>query len=83
MYFIIGACYAGWEEFGDRCYFFNFGRYDDVVWPNAKERCEEVGAELLVINNEEENDFIFQNLPHDSEYWIGIHSKYTTGGLRA
>ena len=53
-------CDAGWSGFEDHCYFFSKGKR---TWQEARAVCEQEGADLATIQNQGENDFIFQELP--------------------
>ncbi|XP_068212227.1 macrophage mannose receptor 1-like isoform X2 [Palaemon carinicauda] len=69
------ACVCDWETFGQSCYFFNTEKTDALVWENANATCAKVGAHLVIIDSEEENQFIFDQIyPYDS-FWIGLLSK--------
>ena len=55
---------------------------DSVSWHAAKKRCENMGGYLVVINNEEENDFVF-NLANKNQVndwlWIGMSDHLSEG----
>ena len=53
---IVATCSSPWKTHGDHCY-----RLMDQAkgkWTDARETCRALGAELPVINSQEENDFI-------------------------
>ncbi|XP_044152248.1 killer cell lectin-like receptor subfamily G member 1 isoform X2 [Bufo gargarizans] len=67
-------CPNGWILHGDDCYY-----YSDVpyrTWNQSRDQCEKMGADLLVIKNQEQQEFIERNLPLwwiEDTFWIGLH----------
>ena len=53
-------CDADWYGFENSCYFFSRQK---LKWKAAREICKQNGADLAVIQNQEENSFIFSELP--------------------
>ncbi|XP_018017000.2 C-type mannose receptor 2-like [Hyalella azteca] len=70
-----GACVAGWEEFGDSCYYFNRLDVDVVTWLTAHELCQGIGTHLLVVDSQEEDDFIRGKISEGEQLWIGLYFK--------
>lgn len=69
-----GACVAGWEEFGNSCYYFNTEEEDLLVWDDAKTTCEDVGAKLVVLDTLAEDEYFRAHMPETDQLWIGLYS---------
>ncbi|XP_067249208.1 CD209 antigen-like protein C isoform X2 [Chanodichthys erythropterus] len=41
-------------------------------WNESRSYCTERGADLIIINNKEEQDFVEKNIDHGSLVWIGL-----------
>ncbi|XP_039643943.1 CD209 antigen-like protein E [Perca fluviatilis] len=61
-------CPDRWKRFGCSFYFKSEKR---KYWYGSRDDCEQSGAHLVVINNEEEQKFVTE-LSKDGEYWIGL-----------
>uniref|UniRef100_A0A2R9BC05 C-type lectin domain family 4 member C n=1 Tax=Pan paniscus TaxID=9597 RepID=A0A2R9BC05_PANPA len=57
------CCPSPWTSFQSSCYFISTG---------IQENCSVMGADLVVINTREEQDFIIQNLKRNSSYFLGL-----------
>ncbi|XP_038146564.1 natural killer cells antigen CD94-like [Cyprinodon tularosa] len=57
----------GWLYFHDRLYYISS---TEKTWHESKEYCRQQGAELVIINNKEEQDFTRQ---FNRLTWIGLH----------
>ncbi|XP_061580316.1 CD209 antigen-like protein C [Cololabis saira] len=68
------ACPAGWRKFRSSCYFLSTDRQ---TWDKARQDCRVKGADLVVINDSEEQSFLstFGN----KESWIGLNDKGVEG----
>ncbi|XP_047425524.1 macrophage mannose receptor 1 [Mugil cephalus] len=80
-------CASGWLSFNGSCYWFvsNINRL--TTWHEASNACEEMGAHLLIINNQEEQFFINGKLPdfHQvdiPDIWIGLSDMYKDGDFK-
>ncbi|XP_075207696.1 C-type lectin domain family 2 member L-like [Anomaloglossus baeobatrachus] len=65
-------CPNDWRLHGDQCYY-----YSDLIertWRQSREDCKMMGADLLVIKNQEEKNFIKKTLEkqEDDKYWLGL-----------
>ncbi|XP_037650092.1 oxidized low-density lipoprotein receptor 1-like isoform X1 [Sebastes umbrosus] len=60
-------CPEGWKRFGCSCYFKSNERKN---WGSSREYCQQRGADLVGINNKEEQEFVIQ-LNINGESWIG------------
>lgn len=54
----LGVCPTGWLQNQDRCYDPNVVDTAKKTWFDAKTYCENIGAKLLIINNQQEQIFI-------------------------
>ncbi|XP_063754991.1 C-type lectin domain family 4 member A-like [Eleginops maclovinus] len=72
-------CPEGWKRFGCRCY---FKSDEEETWSDSRADCQRRAADLVVINNKEEQKFLTElNVP--GEFWIGLKAtkgKYTLTG---
>ncbi|XP_037543074.1 C-type lectin domain family 17, member A-like [Nematolebias whitei] len=68
------TCPAGWKMFSYSCYFFSS---TSASWDQGREDCRTRGADLVVVNDADEQEFIstFSN----KIYWIGLTDKETEG----
>ncbi|KAG7499177.1 macrophage mannose receptor 1-like [Solea senegalensis] len=70
----VGNCPTGWIRFRNKCFTFK-GKKNDLKanWSYARSWCKEQGAELAVIDDQLENDFVSSYL-RDLELptWIGL-----------
>ncbi|XP_030053535.1 CD209 antigen-like protein E [Microcaecilia unicolor] len=60
-------CARNWQYHNGSCYFFHFVPTD---WSSSKQRCEQMGAHLPVINDEEEERFLEDH--GAAGFWIGL-----------
>ncbi|XP_021505647.1 C-type lectin domain family 4 member A-like [Meriones unguiculatus] len=64
------CCPKDWKPFGYHCY---FPLTDSVAsWNESEENCSSMGAHLLVIHSQEEQDFITRILDTGAGYFIGL-----------
>ncbi|KAM3924442.1 hepatic lectin-like isoform 2-T2 [Leptodactylus fuscus] len=71
----IGTCDNGWAIFGRNCYYFSVAKYN---WYKARTTCIQKSADLVVINNEDEQKFI-SGKTGNTPYWIGLTDKEEEG----
>ena len=59
---------SGWSCLNSKCY-----RYFDqsLIWSDAKASCKAVGATLLRITSQAENEFVWRMIKYD--IWIGLN----------
>ncbi|XP_022111970.1 asialoglycoprotein receptor 2-like [Acanthaster planci] len=79
--FIVGncaICTLGWLKHGSSCYKF---ASDKMTWENGSTYCQDLGGMLLVIESEEENDFITGKLRNLNmiRAWLGCSDKDSEG----
>ena len=56
QYIDIGRCEAGWQLFGDSCYYFSNERA--TSWQVSEDICVQMNAQLVSIHSAEEQSFI-------------------------
>ncbi|CAJ1059161.1 uncharacterized protein LOC115426795 [Xyrichtys novacula] len=62
-------CDTGWKKYGLSCYFVSTGKKN---WAASREDCKAQGADLVVINSEEEKDFLSGLVSWGENTWIGL-----------
>ncbi|XP_028910279.1 C-type lectin domain family 4 member E [Ornithorhynchus anatinus] len=70
------CCPRGWKHFQSHCYFFSS---DTLTWSSSRLNCTGMGAQLVVINSQEEQEFIFQSKPRRREFFLGLTDKHVEG----
>ncbi|XP_051011270.1 C-type lectin domain family 4 member A-like [Acomys russatus] len=63
------CCPRNWKPFGFNCYFTS---PDSATWKESEEKCSSLGAHLLVIHSQEEQDFITKTLDTWAAYYVGL-----------
>ncbi|XP_030268404.1 CD209 antigen-like protein E [Sparus aurata] len=67
-------CPDGWTRFGCSCYF----RSNQMeTWYQSRTDCWNKGADLVVINNKDENNFVSELNNMNGESWIGLQTEST------
>ncbi|XP_029437371.1 killer cell lectin-like receptor subfamily F member 1 isoform X2 [Rhinatrema bivittatum] len=64
-------CPMNWLRHKGKCYYFS--RDTKRSWSRSREDCAERDSELLVIQDQEEKDFINQKTQSE-HHWIGLHN---------
>ncbi|XP_031239184.1 C-type lectin domain family 4 member A-like [Mastomys coucha] len=64
------CCRKDWKPFGSYCYFISNDL--EASWNESKENCSLMGAHLVVIHSQEEQDFITGILETGAGYFIGL-----------
>nr|XP_056705551.1 hepatic lectin-like [Euleptes europaea] len=62
-----------WEYFNGKCYYFSL---QAVPWQQAKTKCEEQHAKLVIIDGFPKQNFI-QTRTRNERFWIGLHEPQT------
>ncbi|XP_036001390.1 CD209 antigen-like protein A [Fundulus heteroclitus] len=66
-------CPDGWTRFGCSCYC----KYKETKsWSDSRKHCQDRGADLVIIDSPEEQDFVKQ-LNKEGESWIGLQRVLT------
>uniref|UniRef100_A0A803YP07 C-type lectin domain-containing protein n=2 Tax=Meleagris gallopavo TaxID=9103 RepID=A0A803YP07_MELGA len=68
----------GWRLHGGSCYMVGSGA---VGWAQAQGRCRDSGAQLVVIGDAQEQEFLTSLAP-PHETWIGLHDRSTEGSFQ-
>nr|XP_033493059.1 C-type lectin domain family 4 member E-like [Epinephelus lanceolatus] len=68
-------CPDGWSIFGCSCY---FKMNEEKNWDRSRANCRQRGADLVIINNKEEQKFVTELNVH-GESWIGLQETWTGG----
>ncbi|KAJ8362373.1 hypothetical protein AAFF_G00378180 [Aldrovandia affinis] len=68
-------CPEGWEQRNSTCYYFSTERKS---WKDSRSECLKQGADLVIIESEEEQDFISKHT-RGGGYWIGLSDSETEG----
>uniref|UniRef100_A0AAZ1WYN2 C-type lectin domain-containing protein n=1 Tax=Oreochromis aureus TaxID=47969 RepID=A0AAZ1WYN2_OREAU len=69
-------CPDRWTRFGSSCY---FKSTESKTWSDSRRDCQDKGADLVMINSKEEQEFI-RNMRGES--WIGLRAKNTSSGSK-
>ncbi|XP_028719362.1 C-type lectin domain family 6 member A [Peromyscus leucopus] len=64
-----GCCPSHWKSFGSSCYLIST---NENIWSISEQKCIEMGAHLVVINTEAEQNFITQQLNRSLAYFLGL-----------
>ncbi|KAM4595773.1 uncharacterized protein V3H82_003168 [Fundulus diaphanus] len=66
-------CPADWRRLNSRCYFLST---EMQTWEGSRKHCQSQGADLVVINSEQEQEAIYRlNGSENLLFWIGLHGK--------
>ncbi|KAL3984440.1 MFS transporter (organic anion transporter) [Sarotherodon galilaeus] len=71
-------CPDRWTRFGSSCYFKSTER---KTWSDSRRDCQDKGADLVMINSKEEQEFI-NELNMRGESWIGLRAKQSSSGSK-
>uniref|UniRef100_A0A4W4E4Y7 C-type lectin domain-containing protein n=1 Tax=Electrophorus electricus TaxID=8005 RepID=A0A4W4E4Y7_ELEEL len=69
-------CFKGWTKFGSSYYYFSNER---KKWTESRQYCREMGADLVIINSREEQEFIKEV---NIYAWIGLSDAQTEGSWK-
>ncbi|XP_035240899.1 CD209 antigen-like protein C isoform X2 [Anguilla anguilla] len=68
-------CPQGWEQFYSKCYYFSS---EVKKWYEGHSHCHQQGADLVIIESEQEQEFIAKST-REHPYWIGLSDSETEG----
>ncbi|XP_037370299.1 C-type lectin domain family 4 member E [Talpa occidentalis] len=63
------CCPLNWVYFHSSCYFFST---NTLTWTLSVKNCSDMGAHLVIINTQEEQEFLFHTKPKGKEFYIGL-----------
>ncbi|XP_052576385.1 C-type lectin domain family 4 member A-like [Peromyscus californicus insignis] len=63
------CCPKDWKPFSSHCYVTVTG---PASWRESEEKCSSMGAHLMVVHSQEEQDFISKILDPNADYYIGL-----------
>ncbi|KAF7643058.1 hypothetical protein LDENG_00245600 [Lucifuga dentata] len=63
-----GCCPLGWDLFQSSCYYFSSSV---LSWDEARDWCEGHESHLVILNTNEEWDFVTHHRPH-TFFWVGL-----------
>ncbi|XP_028616909.1 C-type lectin domain family 4 member A-like isoform X3 [Grammomys surdaster] len=63
------CCPMDWKAFGSHCYFISTNR---ASWNESEANCSQMGAHLVVIHSQKQEDFITGILDKAAAYFIGL-----------
>uniref|UniRef100_A0A493TAL0 C-type lectin domain-containing protein n=1 Tax=Anas platyrhynchos platyrhynchos TaxID=8840 RepID=A0A493TAL0_ANAPP len=72
------CCAEGWRPFQESCYYFSD---DQMPWDKSQQKCSGMGSQLVVINTEAEQDFLYKEIRRQVKYRLNGINLYI--GLRA
>ncbi|XP_061061371.1 C-type lectin domain family 4 member E [Eubalaena glacialis] len=70
------CCPLNWVHFQSSCYFFST---NTMTWSASSKNCSSMGAHLVVINTQEEQEFLYRMKPKRKEFYIGLTDQVTEG----
>uniref|UniRef100_A0A8D2ICP5 C-type lectin domain family 4 member E n=1 Tax=Urocitellus parryii TaxID=9999 RepID=A0A8D2ICP5_UROPR len=70
------CCPLNWKHFQSSCYFFST---NTMSWLSSSRNCSGMGAHLVVINTQEEQEFLYHAKPKKKEYFIGLTDQVVEG----
>ncbi|XP_034549006.1 CD209 antigen-like protein E [Notolabrus celidotus] len=71
------TCPSGWKMFSCSCYLFSTQKKS---WEESRESCRAEGADLVVIESFEEQEFLTDNIKDNS--WIGLSDRDNEGAWK-
>ncbi|XP_031239187.1 C-type lectin domain family 6 member A [Mastomys coucha] len=71
-----GCCPNHWKSFGSSCYLIST---KENFWSISEQNCVQMGAHLVVINTEAEQNFITQQLNESLSYFLGLSDPQGNG----
>ncbi|XP_034003324.1 CD209 antigen-like protein A [Trematomus bernacchii] len=68
------TCPEGWRKFGCSCYLFST---EKASWEQSRQDCRAEGAHLVIVDSEEEQEFITRMIKENT--WIGLSDREEEG----
>ncbi|XP_062416239.1 asialoglycoprotein receptor 1-like [Pungitius pungitius] len=80
---ICRKCPDSWRLFENKCYFFSS---QTLTWSSSRAWCRTQGGDLLIVNSQAEQSFVFQSgpvpQPSCSRLWMGLSDREEEGEWR-
>ncbi|XP_003796511.1 C-type lectin domain family 4 member D [Otolemur garnettii] len=76
---IWNCCPVGWRAFQSHCY---LPLNDNNMWAESERNCSGMGAHLVTISTEAEENFVIQFLDRRFSYFLGLTDENTEGQWR-
>ncbi|XP_047406157.1 C-type lectin domain family 4 member E isoform X1 [Sciurus carolinensis] len=70
------CCPLNWEHFQSSCYFYST---NTMSWISSVKNCSGMGAHLVVINTQEEQEFLYHAKPRNKIFYIGLTDQVVEG----
>ncbi|XP_061625950.1 CD209 antigen-like isoform X2 [Phyllopteryx taeniolatus] len=70
------VCPSGWKKFGKSCYFVSSSK---KTWYLSRNNCQGNGADLVIINSNEEMQYINGLFSNNKEVWMGLTDEGVEG----
>ncbi|KAB5518544.1 hypothetical protein PHYPO_G00167280 [Pangasianodon hypophthalmus] len=71
---LVDVIRLGWSQFHSSFYYIST---EKKTWGQSRQECRKSGTDLVIINSQEEEDFIIEQLGNKTQAWIGLKSKDT------
>ncbi|XP_054636096.1 CD209 antigen-like protein C isoform X2 [Dunckerocampus dactyliophorus] len=65
------TCPSGWKKFGTSCYY-SSPTTTKKTWSQSRSDCQAKGADLVIINSQEEKEFVNGLYSSYNEVWLGL-----------
>ncbi|XP_078392154.1 CD209 antigen-like protein 2 [Cetorhinus maximus] len=73
-------CPNGWKDHNHHCYRFSTKSKE---WDSAKQQCESQNSHFIIINTEQEQNFIKKSIENNpGDYWIGLTDRESEGNWK-
>ncbi|XP_041842803.1 C-type lectin domain family 12 member B-like isoform X1 [Melanotaenia boesemani] len=76
------SCRTGWIQYQKKCYLFYEDSQTWMTWSDSRQYCQDKNADLVVIDDLQEQKFISQNTKYYYDkfhgYWMGLQNNGTT-----
>ncbi|KAF0046779.1 hypothetical protein F2P81_000412 [Scophthalmus maximus] len=71
---ILQGCPPGFRKFGDSCYYFSSGP-QRLNFDEASQFCTNVSSHMVIINDNEEQQFVRNAIAEKGYFWLGLTDK--------
>lgn len=74
-----GGCDHSWLEYQGHCYKIFHERH---TWAEAREICRTLHGDLVLIQDDKKQKFVYENFAVGKTLWIGLRRKYVGGAFK-